>query len=163
MNALPAFTISRWTGTDRLGDILNMIHSAFAGFDPPSGVLDETVADIAACQRAGFVLVAQSGKEFVGSMFCECKGDALYLRRLAAAPAWRKRGVGRALLKTAEDEARHIGAKRLTLRVRVTLPDNLAYFKIAGFGQTGEGQDPGRTPYTIMERVLIPSGAAPRG
>ena len=62
MAAPPAFTVSRWTTADRLGDIMAMIHAAFGAFEPPSGVLNETVADLAARQRDGFVLVAQAGE-----------------------------------------------------------------------------------------------------
>lgn len=153
MNA-PPFTVVRWTAAERLDELLAMIHSAFAAFEPPSGVLDETVADLARRQRDGMVLVAQAGGAFVGSVFCEVKGDALYLTRMAAAPARRNAGIGRALLRAAVGEARRLGLKRLTLRVRVTLPGNLAYFKRVGFIETGTGQDPGRTPYITMERVL---------
>ena len=105
------------------------------------------------------MLVAQAGGDFVGSLFCEFKGDALYLTRMASAPARRNSGIGRALLQAADDEARWLGFKRLTMRVRVTLPDNLAYFKRAGFIETGTGQDPGRTPYIAMQRVLKPAAA----
>lgn len=153
-----AFTISRWTSNERLDEIMALVHSAFGGLQPPSGVLSETTDDLAVRQRNGFVLVAQSGGEFVGSLFCESKGAALYLTRMATAPAWRNKGVGRALLQNADDEARRLGRTRLTLRVRVTLPGNLAYFKRAGFAETGAGQDPGRTPYISMERVLLPAG-----
>jgi GNAT superfamily N-acetyltransferase len=159
VGAQPAFTVVRWTAPDRLEDVLALVHSAFAGFEPPSGVLNETVADVAARQRAGIVLVAQAGTDFVGSLFCQPKGDALYLTRMASAPARRKSGIGRALLEAAKEEARRLGLTRLTLRVRVTLPGNLAYFKRAGFVVTGEGQDPGRTPYITMERVLEPAAA----
>jgi predicted N-acetyltransferase YhbS len=159
MSAPAAFTIARWTVIDRLDDILAVVHAAFAGLEPSSGVLDETVADLAARQRTGTVLVAQSGKDFVGSLFCAPKGDGLDLTRLAVAPAWRKSGVARALIAAADDEARRSGAKRLTLRVRVTLPGNLAYFKRAGFAVIGEGQDPGRTPYITMARMLEPTSS----
>ena len=159
MAASSAFTISRWTSSERLDDLLAMVHAAFAGFEPPSGVLNETVGDLAARQRAGFVLVAQAGHHFVGSLFCERKGDALYLTRMASAPAQRKSCIGQALLNAAIDEARRLGLKRLTLRVRITLPGNLAYFKRAGFIETGTGQDPGRVPYITMENVLEPAGA----
>jgi predicted N-acetyltransferase YhbS len=154
----PEFTIARWTSTERLDDIMAMVHAAFAEFQPPSGVLNETAVDLASRQRNGLVLVAQAGGDFVGSLFCEVKGDGLYLTRMATAPAWRKAGIGRALLKAADDEARLLGLKRLTIRVRVTLPGNLAYFSRAGFIETGAGQDPGRTPYITMERMLVPAG-----
>ncbi|MEP7029923.1 MAG: GNAT family N-acetyltransferase [Pseudolabrys sp.] len=154
MSAHAAYTISQWTSAERHDDIMAMVHAAFGEFQPPSSVLNETAADLAARQRDSVVLVAQTGGEFIGSVFCAPKGDALYLTRLAAAPRWRKAGVGGALLQAAEAQARELGAKRLTIRVRVTLPGNLAYFKRAGFIETGTGQDPGRTPYITMERVL---------
>jgi GNAT superfamily N-acetyltransferase len=154
LNAPPAIITRRWTQAERLEDILAVVHAAFGGFEPPSGVLDETVADVARRQRDGIVFVAQAGDEFVGSVFCTVQGDALYLARLATAPAWRKRGVATALLAACEAQARRIGAQRLTLRVRVTLPENRAYFERAGFAVTGRGQDPGRTPYLSMERRL---------
>lgn len=155
----PLFIVSRWTAGERLDELLALIHAAFAAFEPPSGALNETIADIERRQRDGFVLVAQAGESFVGSLFGDIKGDALYLTRMASAPARRKSGIGRALLQAADDEARRLGLKRLTLRVRVTLPANLAYFKRAGFIETGTGQDPGRTPYMTMERVLKPAAA----
>jgi predicted N-acetyltransferase YhbS len=158
MTTPPAFTVICWTSPDRLDEILAMLNSAFAGFEPPSGVLNETVTDLAARQRNGLVLVAQAGSEFIGSMFCETKDDALYLTRMASGPGWRKLGIGRALLQAADGEARRLGLKRLSLRVRVTLPGNLAYFKRAGFVVTGTGQDPGRTPYISMQRLLDRAG-----
>ncbi len=154
MGAPPAFTVSRWATDDRLGDIMAMIHAAFGAFEPPSGVLKETVADLAARQRDGLVLVAQDGERFIGSLFCARQSDALYLTRLATAPDWRKRGVGRALIAAAESEARASGAMRLTLRVRKNLPGNRAYFERFGFTVTGEGADPGRPPYDAMELRL---------
>ena len=162
MSATVSISTHRCTSTDRLDDILRMVHAAFAGFQPPSGVLNETVDDLARRLREGTVIVAQAGDEFVGSVFCATQGDALYLTRLATTPAWRKRGVARALMAAAEAQARETGAKRLTLRVRVTLPKNLAYFERAGFNVTGRGQEAGRTPYITMERRLdiavVPEG-----
>ncbi|MGC1694614.1 MAG: GNAT family N-acetyltransferase [Pseudolabrys sp.] len=154
MAAPPVFTVSRWTTADRLGDIMAMIYAAFGAFEPPSGVLKETVADLAARQRDGLVLVAQAGERFIGSLFCACHSDALYLTRLATAPDWRKRGVGRALIAVAESEARASGVMRLTLRVRKNLPGNRAYFERFGFAVTGDGADPGRPPYDAMELRL---------
>jgi GNAT superfamily N-acetyltransferase len=162
LSAPAAITTRIWTSADRLDDILHLVHSAFAGFVPPSSALDETTRDLAQRMSDGAVIVAQSGDEPVGSVFCAAQGDALYLMRLATAPAWRKRGVGRALLAAAEAQARRTGARRLSLRVRVTLSENLTYFERAGFGVTGRGQNPGRTPYITMERGLdaavVPEG-----
>jgi len=147
-------TITRWTSPDRLGDIMAMVHAAFAHFTPPSGVLTETVADLAQRQRDGFVLVAMDGDQFIGSVFCAQKDGALYLTRMATRPDRQKRGIGRALLAAAESEARRARMPKLLLRVRQTLPDNLAYFQKLGFVVIGEGQERGRTPFHIMEKRL---------
>lgn len=138
----------------RFGEVLALVHEAFRGLNPPSGVLSETVADIERRFEDGPILVAQTDGKLVGSLFCAVKDDALYLTRLATRPAWRRRGVGRALMAAAEAQARAIGAKRLTLRVRTTLPENRRYFENFGFIVTGEGQEAGRTPYYTFERWL---------
>jgi GNAT superfamily N-acetyltransferase len=146
------FAVSRWHDPTRLDDLRAMIHAAFAGLTPPSGVLNETLDDFAARFRDEIVLVAQSGNDIVGSVFCAEKADSLYLTRMAVSPAWRKRGAGRALLMAAEEQARHLGLPKLALRVRQTLPENRTYFERFGFAVTGEGQEAGRTPYYVMER-----------
>jgi GNAT superfamily N-acetyltransferase len=149
-----AYEIRRWTSSERLDDIMTMIHAAFDGFTPPSGVLKETVSDLAQRQRDGFVLVAIQGADFIGSMFCAVKDNSLYLTRMATRPHLRGQGIGRALLRAAEDEARGMGLPKLSLRVRKTLPDNLAYFARFGFVVVGEGQEGGRTPFDVMEKLL---------
>ncbi len=150
----PGVTVVRWASGERLGDILTLIHDAFGGLEPPSSVLTETVEDIKRRQRDGVVLVAQVDGAFAGSLFCEVKHGGFYLTRMAVAPARQKRGIGRLLMAAAEAEARSRGLSRLTLRVRTSLPDNLAYFSTLGFTVTGRGQDPGRAPYVTMERAL---------
>jgi GNAT superfamily N-acetyltransferase len=150
-----AFSIARWDKAERLDELLRVVHSAFRDFEPPSGVLNETLEHLTARFHSEIFLVAQAGGDIVGSLFCARKGDdALYLTRLATAPAWRKRGVGRALMQAAEAEARRIGVARLTLRVRKNLPGNRVYFERFGFAVTGEGQDPGRPPYDAMALPL---------
>ena len=137
--AAGAFGVSRWTGTDRLGELLAMVHTAFASFDLPSSVLNGTAADLVQRTRDGIVLVAQADGQLIGSVFAARQDDALYLTRLAVSPAWRKRGVGRTLVAAADDAAQAAGLRRLTLRVRVNLPGNRAYFEGLGFTVTGQG------------------------
>ena len=157
------FTVRRWSAAERLDEIMAMIHASFAEFQPPSGVLSETVADLAKRQRDGLVLVAQAGDDLIGSVFAAPKDNALYLTRMAVLPAWRKRGVGHALMQAAEAEARALGLARLSLRVRQTLPANRAYFEGQGFLVIGEGQDPGRTPYFMMHGPMLKPRSQPAG
>jgi predicted N-acetyltransferase YhbS len=148
------FSIQRWTSSERLDDIMAMVHAAFDGFTPPSGVLKETAADLAQRQRDGFVLVAMEGDDFIGSIFCAEKDGMLYLTRMATRPDLQRRGIGRALLAAAEIEARGLGLPTLMIHVRKTLPGNLAYFSKLGFVVVGEGQEGGRTPFDVMEKPL---------
>lgn len=150
----PGFAVTRCADIERRGDILILVHEAFGGLSPPSGALNETIDDVAARFAAGPVLIAEAGGELVGSVYGAVKESGLYLTRMAVRPDWQKRGVGRALLTVAEGEARSRGLRKLTLRVRVNLPANRAYFERAGFTVTGRGQDPGRSPYETMERPL---------
>lgn len=154
------FTVSCLTSPDRLGELVALVHAAFAGFEPPSSVVDEGVTEFAARQRNGIIVVAQrSGTgELIGSVFAARKDDALYLTRLAVRPDWRRRGVARALIGAVEDEGRRTGASRLTLRVRISLPANRRYFESFGFIVTGEGADPGRPGYYAMQRPLRHGG-----
>lgn len=146
--------ISRCASEAQFAAILNLVHEAFGALTPPSGALNETLADVAARFKAGPVLIAQDGDGLVGSVFCALKGDGLYLTRMAVKPDRQRQGIGRALLEAAETQARQLGARKLTLRVRLNLLENRAYFERAGFAVTGEGQDPGRPPYQAMERPL---------
>ena len=100
------------------------------------------------------MLIAVAGGELVGSVYGAVKYGGLYLTRMAVRPDWQKRGIGRALLTAAEGEARSRGLRKLTLRVRVNLPENRAFFERAGFTVMGQGQDPGRPAYEVMESPI---------
>ena len=151
---MKAYDVRRWTSSERLDEITGMVHAAFDGFEPPSGVLKETAADLAKRQRDGFVLVAMDGDEFLGSVFCAVKDNSLYLTRMATRPDMWGSGVGRAMLRAAEGEARSMGLPKLLVRVRKTLPGNRIYFARFGFVVVGEGQEGGRTPFDVMEKAL---------
>lgn len=146
--------ISRCADAAQFTGILALVHEAFGALTPPSGALAETIDDVTARFRAGPILLAHADGQLAGSLYCALKGDRLYLTRMAVRPALQKQGIGRALLTASEAEARALGALKLTLRVRVNLPENRAYFERAGFRVTGQGQDPGRPPYQAMERPL---------
>ncbi len=148
------FIVARWEQAKRLTELQQVVRDSFREFSPPSGVLDEKLEHFAARFHDGIVLVAQSGDAVIGSVFCARKDASLYLARMAVLPAWRRHGVGAALVRAAENEARLLNLPMMTLRVRKTLPGNRRYFESFGFAVTGEGQETGRTPYYTMQRQL---------
>ncbi|SRR6266550_5360392 len=122
--------------------------------DPPSSVLKETAADFAARVRDETCFIIEADGKLVGSIFCAMNGDALYVGRLAVAPAYRRRGVANALMDAAKAEARRLGAKRITLGARIALPGNVALFRRHGFMIVRETCHPGFTTPTSYDMEL---------
>jgi ribosomal protein S18 acetylase RimI-like enzyme len=85
------------------------------------------------------VLVARIGGELAGYVKLGPPTDALsnahvqMVQGIAVAAAFRRRGVGRALVDAAVSEARGRGARRLTLRVLSHNEAALALYESAGF------------------------------
>jgi ribosomal protein S18 acetylase RimI-like enzyme len=63
------------------------------------------------------VLLAEHDGELVGSVIAGWDGWRCHLYRLAVRPAWRRRGVGTALLRAAEDRFMALGATRVDAMV----------------------------------------------
>jgi GNAT superfamily N-acetyltransferase len=153
---MSGYAVSRLTDAARIPELHLLVQGAFGvlAIDPPSSVLKETVADFAARLACETVLVAEADRRLIGSVFCAPQRDALYVGRLAVAPDWRRRGVAGALIEAARNEARRIGAKRITLRARIALPDNVALFRRHGFVIVGEESHPGFTVPTSYAMAL---------
>ena len=77
---------------------------------------------------------------------------ALHIGRVSVAPAWRGRGIARALLAAGEAEARRRGLKRMTLRVRLALGENQRLFAGFGFAPAATGLP---TPATSEPTFLV--------
>jgi GNAT superfamily N-acetyltransferase len=153
---MSGYAIARLTDAARVTELHALVQDAFAVLviDPPSSALKETAADFGARLRRETVLVAEADGRLIGSVFCAPHGDALYVGRLAVAPDWRRHGVAGALIEAARNEARRIGAKRITLRARIALPGNVALFRRHGFVILGEESHPGFTQPTSYAMAL---------
>jgi GNAT superfamily N-acetyltransferase len=142
------------------GKVRALVLDAFAymqgRIDPPSSALRMTAASLAEEAAAGTLLVAECGGELVGCALVRPKGDALYVAKLAVRPDLQGRGVGRALMAAARDEARARGLAALELQTRIELIENHAAFARLGFVKVGETAHPDFTrPTSITMRSAL--------
>ena len=137
-----------------------LIRSAFAAqsraTDPPSGALGETTASVSAKLAEGSGAGAEADGALVGVALWAEQDGALFIGRVSVLPAWRGRGIARALLAAGEAEVRRRGLARMTLRVRLALEENQRLFAGFGFEPAGQGAHPGcREPtFLVMEKRL---------
>ena len=114
-----------------------VIRAAFAAqprlTEPPSSALRETAGTVSAKIAAGGGVGAFAGGALVAAILWEIKAGALHVGRVSVAPAWRGRRLAGALIKECESEARRRGLARMTLRVRLELPENERLFERFGF------------------------------
>jgi N-acetylglutamate synthase-like GNAT family acetyltransferase len=124
--------------------------------DPPSSALRMTAQSMAADAAMGALLLAEIDGALVGCAFIRRKEDALYIAKLAVRPDRQQRGIGRALITAAQDEARAQGLAALELQTRIELSENRAAFARMGFVKIAETAHPGFTrPTSITMRARL--------
>lgn len=150
------FEVRRCADVVRAGELHGFTQAVFGALDidPPSSVLKETEADFVARLQDETAFIIETDGQLIGSVFCAPKGDALYIGRLAVAPAWRRRGVASALVEAAKAEARRLHLARITLGARIALPGNVALFRRHGFTVVAETCHAGFTSPTSYDMEL---------
>ena len=86
------------------------------------------------------VLIARAHQP-VGMITIQTTGELADLHRLAVAPAYRRRGVGTALVKAALDTVRHLGVRAVILEVRDTNDAAIMLYQKLGFEQLAARQN----------------------
>jgi ribosomal protein S18 acetylase RimI-like enzyme len=85
----------------------------------------------------GKFLLLTDGDEMVACMFVRVTGDRAYIGTLSVDPARQRSGLGRRMMREAEDYCRNVGCKALDIRIvnlRTELP---AIYRKLGFVETG--------------------------
>jgi ribosomal protein S18 acetylase RimI-like enzyme len=113
------------------------MRDAYAEYDgtliPPSGALRESVADVQQAMTRGGALLAWDDDEVVGSARFQAYPDYVYIGRVGVIPSHRGKGVGSALMRGIEEIARERGFDQIQLIVRMSLPENLDFYKRLGY------------------------------
>lgn len=86
---------------------------------------------------AGLVWVARAGDDLIGYLEARLAADELHVLALAVVPAWRRRGVGAALVAHAVAAAEAAGARAAHLELRVSNAPAQALYRCLGFAVVG--------------------------
>lgn len=121
---------------------------------PPSGAHNETPDKVRAkLEQGGGIIATVDGTSAGCVVYYPEEAEQMYLGRLAVLPAFRKHGVGQALVAAVEETALAMGFLRMSLAVRVALPGNRAFFERLGYSVTGYESHAGYTEPTFMHLV----------
>lgn len=137
MNIRPA-------GHADLAAIVAIVEAAYAPYIPrmgkkPGPMLD----DYPALVRTHDIWVAADDAGVAGVIVLLGEPDHLLLDNIAVAPDRHGQGVGKALLRFADDEARRRGYGELRLYTNAVMTENVALYARAGWTETGRGEQAG--------------------
>ena len=86
---------------------------------------------------AAAFFTAVEGREILGYSGMHCASGECYLDNLAVFPAHRRQGVGKALLRALEEEAKKRGGEFLSLEVRASNESAISLYRSMGFQEVG--------------------------
>jgi ribosomal protein S18 acetylase RimI-like enzyme len=86
----------------------------------------------------GHMLLLKEGDTLLGCVFLRPRGTDCYLGMLTVSPSTQARGYGRHLMLAAEEKARELGARTITLRVLSPREELMAWYERRGYARTGE-------------------------
>lgn len=100
--------------------------------------------DYAPRVKAGEVWLLEGGDAPAGLIVLEDGPDDLTIFSVAVAPERQGEGLGRQLLRFAEEEARRRGHATLSLYTNARMTRNIAIYRAFGFEETGRRPNPKR-------------------
>jgi ribosomal protein S18 acetylase RimI-like enzyme len=136
--------IVRPAGMSDLAAMTRIVADAYTKYTdrigkPPGPMLDDYSVHI----RNHSAWVIERDGMVAGLIMLLPKDDHLLLDNVAVDPARHGRGIGRALMRFAENEASRRGYNELRLYTHVTMTENLAMYPALGWQETGRGEQAG--------------------
>jgi ribosomal protein S18 acetylase RimI-like enzyme len=89
--------------------------------------------DYAQVVRKSNVTVAEDQGSIIGVLVLDTDAEGFFIDNVAVHPAHRGRGVGRMLLRFAEDEARRAGFESIYLYTHEKMTENIALYSTVGY------------------------------
>ena len=84
--------------------------------------------------QSDLFLIAETNQQLVGTAMAGFDGHRGWVYYLAVDPAYRRKGIGTALMKKAEKLLAHIGCSKLNLQIRANNSDVQAFYEKLGYG-----------------------------
>ncbi len=113
---------------------------------------DTTVANLIKKPGAVFLKYVNEEAELEGCVFLHNKNNRLYLGMFSVSPSTQGKGIGKKLLKAAEEHAREHNCSSIYMTV-ITVRENLiAWYEKHGYRKTGK-----MLPFPVEERFGIPT------
>ena len=94
------------------------------------------LTDYAVAVREHVVWVVEDGAQVVGVLELDLREDHLWVENVAVSPDQQGRGLGRRLLRHAEDEARRHGLREIRLLTNERYAANIAMYTRYGYRET---------------------------
>ena len=107
--------------------------------------------DMLALPQAAILLCQNAAGELLGSFHVQADAGRLHLSMLAVAPAGQGQGVGKFLLRAAEDYGRQHGCTVSKMTVISVRPELIAYYERRGYRPTGATK-----PFPTNPRFGVP-------
>jgi len=157
---LPGFEI-RSARADEVDAIQGLVRGAYAIYIPRIGQEPApTRADYEALVHDGAVTVAVERSTILGVLVLRLHSDELLLENVAVAPAAQRGGVGRALIAFAEQRARELNLRKVTLYTNAQMTENLALYRRLGYAEVGRRREDGFDRVFFEKTVDAPPSCA---
>ena len=143
--------------------IVTLVNSAYRGDEAKKGWTheadliegslrtDEAALTESIVNPNAVILKYTDAGKITGCVYLEKQGRKLYLGMLSVSPGLQSRGIGKKLLKAADDHAKYLGCTIIEMTVISARPELIAWYQRHGYQTTNETR-----PFHDEEKFGIP-------